>query len=244
MTEAPQVSVILPTYNEADNILDLVDAIDDALADLTHEIIVVDDDSPDGTWKLVASRIAAAGDDRLQLIHRTADRGLTQSLVAGVRAARGGYVAWMDCDFSMPPEKLPELIGKLDRWDIAVGSRFVGGGQDARDPNPVRRWASVAITQLARLVLIRSFRDYTSGFIALRRSVLDTVRLHGNYGEYFIAFIFNASRAGYRIVEVPYSLGPRRAGQSKTDDAFLRFGSLYLTTIIKLRMQAMLGRRR
>ncbi len=235
------MSVVLPTYNEADNILALIDEIDAALDGEPHEIIVVDDDSPDGTWRLVRDRIAASSSDRLRLIHRTSDRGLTPSIREGVQAARGQFVAWMDCDFSMPPATLPALVDKLGEYDIAVGSRYVPGGQDARDPNPFRRWASVAITEFARLMLVRTFRDYTSGFIAMRREVMDRVPLRGDYGEYFIELIFNASRAGYRITEVPYSLEPRRAGQSKTDEDFLKKGTRYLATIIKLRIAALRG---
>src|SRR5262245_44558753 len=112
MSEAPRVSVILPTYNEAGNILDLIDAIHVALERTPHEIIVVDDDSPDGTWRLVRDRIARVPNAGLRLIHRTSDRGLTASLREGVRAARGENLAWMDCDFSMPPASLPDLMAK------------------------------------------------------------------------------------------------------------------------------------
>jgi len=124
----PEVSVVLPTYNERDNIGPLIEAI---LANLDQptRIIVVDDDSPDGTWRVVEEM--AAHDQRIELLRRTDERGLTSALNAGIARAKGRVIAWMDCDLSMPPEKLPELVEALAECDLAVGSRYVQGGRDA-----------------------------------------------------------------------------------------------------------------
>jgi dolichol-phosphate mannosyltransferase len=239
----PSVSVVLPTYNEAGNIVDLVAAIQAALAAYPLEVIVVDDDSPDGTWRLVAER--AAVDSRIRLLHRTSERGLTSAIQAGIRQARGDVVCWMDCDFSHPPATLPQLVAKLDAgYDLVVGSRYVAGGRDARTDAPMRVWTSKIITKVSNWLLVPNFRDYTSGFIAARRGVFDRIELRGNYGEYFIDLIFRAHRQGYRILEIPYENAPRRAGESKTESGFVSKGIQYLWVVARLRFEALRAPRR
>ncbi len=236
MTSPVAVSVVLPTYNEAENISELVDQVASALRGFQTEMIVVDDDSPDGTWRIVRDGCAAT--PGLRLIHRVGRRGLTSALTEGIAAARGQIVCWMDCDLSMPAAALPRLVAKVSEgYDLAVGSRFVEGGKDDRVDVPMRRLASRAVTGLASLLLVRGFRDYTSGFIAVRRQVLDAIPLRGDYGEYFIDLIYRAHRRGYRIVEVPYVLADRRRGQSKTRLGFFRKGAKYLALIARLRLE-------
>jgi len=122
MAQAVHVSVVLPTYNERDNIYPLIQALLNHLADASPEIIVVDDDSPDGTWQVVAE--VAAQDERVRLLRRLDERGLTSAIAAGIEQARGDIVVWMDCDFSMPPEVVPRLVAAVDGgYDLAVGSR-------------------------------------------------------------------------------------------------------------------------
>lgn len=243
LSSRPDVSVVLPTYNEAENILDLVDAVKRALAPRQTEVVVVDDDSPDGTWRLVAER--AAADPTIRLLHRTAERGLTSALQAGIRLAKGNVICWMDCDFSHPPETLPALVEALDRgYDLVVGSRYVGGGRDGRTDTPARVWLSQVITRLSSLILVPNFRDYTSGFVAARRGVLDSIELRGDYGEYFIDLVFRAHRAGFRILEIPYVNAPRRAGESKTESGIVGKGLQYLWVVARLRLEALCRPRR
>lgn len=238
MPSVPSVSVVLPTYNEAGNIIDLVDAVRAALRPFVLEIIVVDDNSPDGTWKLVAEKAAVT--PGLHLIHRVHERGLTSAIWAGIQHARHDVVCWMDCDFSHPPEVLPDLVSKLSQgFDLAVGSRYVEGGKDARAESRLRMLLSSIITKLANYILIPNFRDYTSGFIAIRRPIFDTIQLRGNYGEYFIDLVFRAHRAGYKFVEIPYENAPRRTGESKTESGMIRKGFQYLWVVARLRFEAM-----
>jgi dolichol-phosphate mannosyltransferase len=123
---AIDLSVILPTYNEKDNIELLIRAVLRYTPRRT-EIIVVDDDSPDGTWRLVG-RLAKKAKN-IRLLRRTEERGLTSALRDGIRLSRGRVCVWMDCDLSMPPEKIPELLGKVQKgYDIAIGSRYLRGG--------------------------------------------------------------------------------------------------------------------
>lgn len=236
----PSVSVVLPTFNEAENIVDLIEAIQGALRGYRLEIIVVDDNSPDGTWRLVAQR--ATADPTVRLIHRTTERGLTSAIWAGIRQARHDVVCWMDCDFSHPPPTLPNLVSKLDDgYDLVVGSRYVAGGRDARKESPMRVILSSVITKISSWLLVPNFRDYTSGFIAIRRGVFDNIQLRGNYGEYFIDLIFRAHRAGYKFVEIPYENAPRRAGESKTESGMIRKGFQYLWVVARLRWEAFRG---
>ncbi|MDD5623340.1 MAG: polyprenol monophosphomannose synthase [Candidatus Peribacteraceae bacterium] len=213
------VSLLLPTYNEAENIGPLIEAID-ATVTVPHEILVVDDDSPDGTWQRVEE--IARTNPRVRLERRRADRGLTKSLQHGIDLAQEDVVVWMDCDFSMPPAVIPELLSKIaEGYDIAVGSRFVAGGKQktSAETSKDSPFAIVLSTMggwIMRLLLFPSFHDYTSGFIAVRREVLQRIRLHGDYGEYFIDLIVRAKLLKFRIAEIPYVCAERRAGMSKT----------------------------
>lgn len=229
-------SVALPTYNEKGNIADLIAAIRAALPD--PEIVVVDDNSPDGTWQIVQALSAA--EPRIRLVHRTAERGLTSAIQRGIDEARGDVVFWMDCDFSMPPATMPLLLAELERGaDVAIGSRYAPGGKDARgDWMPIA--FSAVINIWSQLLLGRDVRDYTTGFVAARKSVLERVRLNGDYGEYCIDFLTRAKRQGFRIVEIGYVCKPRATGESKTAPSFwgfIRRGWKYVVTILRLTVQ-------
>lgn len=236
MSEPIHVSVVLPTYDERDNIGPLIEALLEHLSETTVEIIVVDDDSPDGTWQVVGQM--AKADERVRLLHRTEDRGLTSAIAAGIGQARGDMVVWMDCDFSMPPEVVPQLVAAVDEgYDLAAGSRFVQGGRDVGHSWTGRAF-SRTINVAASLLLGWQVRDYTSGFIAARREIFDQITLQGDYGEYCIDLLYSVHRLGYQIKEVPYDCVPRHAGESKTAEnawGYVRRGTNYVTTILRLR---------
>jgi dolichol-phosphate mannosyltransferase len=249
-SEIKLVSVILPTYNEAGNIVDLVRAIDQAITQ-PHEIIVVDDNSPDGTSKLIQDVITQGSIPALKLETRLTDRGLTKSIQRGIDLAQGDTVVWLDCDFSMPPELVPDLVRNVQGGsDICVGSRFVPGGSFKKDTAGTQdSWLAVALSRFMnytiQFFLARNFRDYTSGFIAARRSIFREIRLSGEYGEYFIDLIFRAIRKGYRIVEIPYVCVPRLEGYSKTGQNlidYLRRGWKYVVVAFHLRFLALTGK--
>jgi dolichol-phosphate mannosyltransferase len=125
------VSVVLPTYNERDNIGSLISAILENVRCPT-QIIVVDDDSPDRTWQVVEE--IRAENDNIELVRRIGRRGLASAIAEGISLSRGEVIVWMDCDFSMPPEVIPRLVEALgDGYDIAIGSRYVEGGKDGRE---------------------------------------------------------------------------------------------------------------
>lgn len=228
------VSVVLPTFNERDNIAGLITAIFQA-APQVAEVIVVDDDSPDGTWAVVAEM--AKADPRVKLLRRIGVRGLTSALNAGFAQATGDAVLWMDCDFSMPPQVIPALLHELEEADVVLGSRYVRGGKDVGHSVAARLFSRL-INLFASLLLGFAIHDYTSGFIAARRQVLRDIPLRGDYGEYCIDFLHRARRKGYRVKEVPYTCLPRRAGESKTATHIGQLfwkGRKYVTTILGLR---------
>jgi len=239
-SKSPQISIVLPTYNEAGNIEALIDRTLQALGDYPGglEVVVVDDDSPDGTWQLVAQK--AKGDGRIRLIHRTTESGLTSAISRGIHEARGQWVGWMDCDLSMPPEEWPGLARALAQGaGLAVGSRYVPGGGDVAH-SFVGRLFSRVINLWAGLILDYSIKDYTSGFILGRREIFDQIELRGDYGEYCIDLLYRTKRAGYTLHELPYLCVPREAGQSKTAAnvwGYFSRGTNYVVTILRLRFQ-------
>ncbi|MCG3210510.1 MAG: Polyprenol monophosphomannose synthase [Anaerolineae bacterium] len=235
---APQISIVLPTYNEAGNIEPLIERTLAALGNTPGgvEVVVVDDDSPDGTWRLVAA--IAGRDPRVRLVHRRNESGLTSAISRGIREARGAWVGWMDCDLSMPPEDWPQLAGALAGGaDMAVGSRYVPGGGDVAHSLAGRAFSRI-INIYAGLVLDWSIKDYTSGFILARRDVFERIDLRGDYGEYCIDMLYRAKKAGFTIRELPYLCVPREAGESKTAAnvwGYLTRGVNYVTAVLKLR---------
>ena len=226
------LSIILPTYNERENITPLVSAIRGVLSE-PFEILIIDDDSPDRTWEVgedLENRF-----EEVRLIRRIGERGLAASLNEGVIRSKGEKILWMDADFSMPPETIPKLTHLLDAYPVVIGSRYVGDGEDLRGdffPVLLSRW----FNSLAKF-LLGGVRDYTSGFVATRKEVWKQIGLLGRHGEYCIRFLYQARCAGYPIHEVPYECRPRRIGHSKTfasPQQAIRYGKDYLWTLFSL----------
>lgn len=231
-----ELSIILPTFNESENILLLLDEIERHVK-VPYEAIVVDDNSPDGTWKLVQQY--ARRHPQVLLLHRTSERGLTSALSAGIARAQGRLLMWMDVDFSMPPERISDLLQAVAQGaDVAVGSRYVRGGGDARAVTPLltfQLFLSKVLSILGGWFLGCAFRDWSSGFIVLKRELIENYQLTGDYGEYFIHLIcYLIKRRGASVVEIPYVLTPRERGTSKTATnvwGFCLRGQKYLRTM-------------
>jgi dolichol-phosphate mannosyltransferase len=228
-----KVSVILPTYNERDNIEELIETIQEVAS--PYEIIVVDDDSPDGTWRVVEK--LQKEHENLKLLRRIDRRGLTTAIWEGVSMARGDAVVWLDCDLSMPPQVIPKLVAALDEADVVVGSRYIEGGRDQREFTRVL--TSRLFNAFASLLLGGGIKDYTSGFLAVRRNVVEKMGLRGDYGEYCVDFLYRASKK-FKITEVPYVFVSRKAGETKTAPSFwnlLKHGLNYGKLVLKLRIK-------
>lgn len=223
-TNTLHTCTVLPTYNERDNIGPLIRGVlENAIT--RHTVLVVDDDSPDGTWQVVEAVAAeleeATGERQVHCIRRMDESGLTSAIQHGIDAAiqthGADIVTWMDCDLSMPPADLPKLLRAIidGNADVAVGSRWIEDGADVAHGR-MARGLSWLINHLAILLISNQVHDYTSGFIAARAEVLTELRLQGDYGEYCIDLLARAIRQGYNLREVPYVCVPRTAGESKT----------------------------
>ncbi|MFH1456497.1 MAG: polyprenol monophosphomannose synthase [Patescibacteria group bacterium] len=237
-----KISIILPTYDERENIIDLILAINNYVKD-DREIIVVDDNSPDGTSQIVEEFIKQGKVENLRLITRKKNKGLTNSIWEGIQNAKGEIVVWMDCDFSMPPELIPKLIEKINEgYDISVGSRFVKGGSFKKDTkNSGDSWLAVILSRLMNvfiwITLDSKFKDYTSGFIAIKKEIFKKIQLRGDYGEYFLDLIFRAILYNYKIIEIPYICLPREKGYSKTGQNlfdYIKRGNKYIFVALRL----------
>jgi dolichol-phosphate mannosyltransferase len=213
--------LILPTYDEAENIAAIVAAAREVLgraAPGDFRVLVVDDGSPDGTGD-IADALAAAHDD-VEVLHRTVREGLGPAYLAGfARALDGGarLVLEMDSDFSHDPADLARLIAAIADADVALGSRYVAGGGVA-DWGRVRRLVSRGGSWYARRVLGLEVRDLTGGFKCFRREVLEaidlpTVRSRGY--AFQVELTHRAIHAGFRVVELPIVFRDRRLGRSK-----------------------------
>ena len=236
------VWVVLPTYNEADNIGPITAAILAALPSAT--LLVVDDNSPDGTGRLADD--LAAGDPRVRVLHRAAKQGLGRAYLDGFATALGGgatVVIQMDADFSHDPASLPSLVAPIadGAADLVIGSRYTQGG-GVVDWGLGRRIVSRGGSLFARLVLWLGQNDLTGGFKAWRAETLAAVPFDGVHaGGYVfqIEMTFRASRLGARIREIPITFRDRRVGQSKMSR---RIVIEALLVVIQLRFEDLRGR--
>ncbi len=215
--------LVLPTYNEADNIEPIVAAVRSNLPD-DARILIVDDGSPDGTGER-ADRLAERHAD-VSVLHRREKEGLGPAYIAGFRRALASdaeLVLEMDSDFSHDPAYLPRLLEASRRADLAIGSRYVEGG-GVGDWGPLRRLISRGGSAYSRLVLGVDVRDLTGGFKCFRREVLeaidlDSIAAHGY--AFQVEMTYRAIQLGFRVAEVPIVFRDRRAGESKMDGAIV-----------------------
>ena len=212
------VSIILPTYNERHNIVDLIDAIEAEVVPKVNgvQIVVVDDNSPDGTADAVRQRAQNHTQARIDLHVRIEERGLASAIKYGLQRCEGDVVIIMDTDFNHDPKMIPQMIDLLKYYDIIIGSRFVvGGGMEEE----MRYKLSFLYNLFIRVTIRTQIQDNLSGFFAMRRDklmVLNLDRIFRGYGEYFIRLLYVAWRRNYKMLEVPTFYLLRRHGQSKS----------------------------
>src|ERR671936_1943530 len=230
--------VCLPTYNERENLEPMVRA----LGDKSVRVLVVDDNSPDGTGE-IADRLAAEL-DYVDVLHRTHKEGLGPAYLAGFRRALADgaeLVLEMDCDFSHSPDDVPRLIVAANDADLVIGSRYVAGGSIG-NWGIVRRFVSAGGSLYARVLLGAPVRDLTGGFKCYRRRVLETIDLDAieSKGYAFqIETTYRALRAGFRVVEIPIHFVDREEGGSKMSRAIVAEA---MWKVPVLRLAAWLGR--
>jgi dolichol-phosphate mannosyltransferase len=212
--------VVLPTYNERENVPRIVPAI--LAASPSVDVLVVDDNSPDGTGKLADD--LAARDPRVRVLHRNRKEGLGRAYLAGFADALGagyGRILEMDADFSHDPGRLPVLLGT--EADLVLGSRYVPGGGTV-NWGLARRLLSRGGSLYARAILGVPVRDLTGGFKCFRRRVLEDLDLgsvRSNGYAFQIELTYRAIRRGFKVVEVPITFVDRRVGKSKMSRAIV-----------------------
>ena len=214
---APQLSVVVPTFNERDNVTALFRKLDAALAGVVWEVIFVDDNSPDGTWDVV--RGLARQDSRVRCIRRIGRRGLSGACIEGILASSAPCAAVMDADLQHDETQLPKMLVLLQtgQVDLVVGSRYIeGGSADSFDKG--RAGASALATEVAKRVLRVEIADPMSGFFMIRRDRFEQLAPQlSTQGFKILLDVVATARGELRIQEIPYSFGSRLHGESKLD---------------------------
>jgi dolichol-phosphate mannosyltransferase len=208
-----KVTIVSPTYNEAENVPRLVHDVDAVLSGIDYELLIADDDSPDRTWA-VAQELATQN-PRIRVLRRSTDRGLSPAVIEGFLSTSSDYVGVIDADLQHDPAILPQMIAALDAGaEIAVGSRYVEGGGTGTW-NAARRFQSWVATKLARTFLGVELTDPMSGYFILRRDDFNRIHKQLDSSGFKILLEIVGRLAPSKLEEVPYTFRARVAGQSK-----------------------------
>lgn len=226
-----KVCIIIPTYNEHDNIERMIDSLFHNVKDAN--VLVVDDNSPDGTGQIADSLKKKY--KNLDVIHRTSNKGLGFSIIDGIKHAKAPIVGVIDSDFSHPPEIIPEMIKMLDSgYGIALGSRYVKGGSIENWPF-IRRITSKGAVMLSRLVT--NVKDPVTGFFFMKKSVADNYFSKSiNAKTWKIALDIIVKSKNAKIIEVPYIFKDRKQGKSKLYSKEYWHYILQVIELVKYRM--------
>ena len=242
-TTTPTVAIIVPTYNEKENIESLVTQV--LALSLDSRVVVVDDGSPDGTGE-IADRLAEEQSKRVEVIHRSGKLGLGTAYVAGFRHAievGTDLVCTMDADFSHHPRYIPDLVSKIqDGYDLVIGSRYVKGG-GTNGCSLSRKLLSWGANAFARMALGLDAHDATAGFRCYRREVLEEVGIDAIKADgysFLIEMLYRVQRLGWRVGESPILFENRQQGISKiSQDEILKA----VWTVVRLAAARLSGRR-
>ncbi|UDY36333.1 glycosyltransferase [Dermatobacter hominis] len=228
---APLLSVVTPTYNESENIPILVDEIHAALDGIPHEIVVADDDSPDGTWE-VAEKLAVT-DPTIRVMRRFHDKGLSAAVLDGMSVARGQYLAVIDADLQHDPAALPKMLDAVRAGaDVCVGSRSTEGGGYG-DWSASRRFVSWVATLIARVLLRVPASDPMSGFFVISEQAYARTAPSINPRGFKILLEFIGRNRGLTVAEVGYTFRNREHGETKLNGSVIRS---YLLGVAELRL--------
>jgi dolichol-phosphate mannosyltransferase len=221
---ADKAIVIIPTYNERDNIFNIVPAV--LAQDPSLEVLIVDDGSPDGTGA-VADEMSAA-DSRIHVLHRAGKLGLGTAYIAGFKWALErdyAFVFEMDADFSHPPERIPDFLNAIQAADLVLGSRYLNGEVNVVNWPMSRLFLSYSANIYARGITGLPVFDATGGFKCFRRKVLESINLdevRSNGYAFQIEMTFRAWKKGFRIIEIPIVFVDRTKGASKMSKRIVR----------------------
>lgn len=215
--EGPELSVIVPTFNERDNVTVLYRRLEATLVNVAWEVVFVDDNSPDGTWDVV--RTLAQQDSRVRCVRRIGRRGLSGACIEGILASSAPYVAVIDADLQHDETQLPKMLLLLasDQAELVVGSRYIEGYK-SEGFNKQRAGASALATELARKALRVEIADPMSGFFMIRRDRFEQLAPKLSvHGFKILLDVVASANGALRAVEIPYTFGERQYGESKLD---------------------------
>lgn len=214
---SPELSVVVPTFNERDNVTVLYRRLEASLAGIVWEVVFVDDNSPDGTWDVV--RALAQRDSRVRCIRRIGRRGLSGACIEGILASSAAYAAVIDADLQHDETQLPKMLSLLagGQADLVVGSRYIEGYK-SEGFNKQRAGASALATELARKALRVEIADPMSGFFMIRRNRFEQLAPKLSvHGFKILLDVVASANGSLRAVEIPYTFGERQHGESKLD---------------------------
>jgi dolichol-phosphate mannosyltransferase len=225
------LSIILPTYNEKNNINVLIKNILEILKNLENkEVIVVDDNSPDGTYLFCKKEFEK--NNQIKLIFRQSNRGLANSIGEGIKASKGKNIIIMDTDLSHDPKLIPQMINLNKDYDIVSCSRYCEGGSMG---NKLHYYCSFSYNLLLKFILKTQIKDNTGGYFCIKKNTLDLLpfeKIFYGYGEYFFRLLFFDKKKKKSIIEIPTIYNLRTYGKSKSNFFLLLFK--YFFSAIKL----------
>lgn len=228
--KSKKISIILPTFNEAGNIIPLIEEISAVLSKRKFEIIVIDDNSPDGTYEIILKKYQRVR--KIRIFRRFKDRGLANAIIFGIYKSLGNLIIVMDTDFNHDPKLLPVFIKNCNQYDLIIGSRYIkGGGME----NRIRYIFSYIYNLIIRSILKLKTHDNLSGFYIIKKDKLFKLKLkeiYKGYGDYFIRLLKDAHEKNLNIKEIPVFYNNRRSGESKT--RFLKIFLDYTKTVASL----------
>jgi len=227
------ISIIIPTYNERENIVKLIHEIQLVLSELNikYEIVVIDDNSSDNTALEIKKKFNSKN---IRLFVRKNIRGLASAILLGIRKSRGDIVIGMDADFNHPPQTIIQLINQLNSCDLVVASRFIkGGGMEDK----IRYIFTYIFNLFLKYFLGFPTMDNMSGFYAIRKEKLFQLpinKIYTGYGEYHLRLVYLAKKQGFKIKQIPVYYPKRKHGKSKTN--LIKMFFLYLLTAFSLKL--------
>ncbi|MDD5331739.1 MAG: glycosyltransferase [Candidatus Nanoarchaeia archaeon] len=229
-----KISVILPTYNEYGNIGNLVEAIETSLSNTNHEIIIIDDMSPDKTWE--KAQELEKTHKNVRAIIRKDEKGLATALMRGIKESTGTHIALMDTDFNHPPELLRQMSQKLDEYDLITASRYIPGGRGGEMSNTQYKLSKL-LNLYVEKILSLNVKDSTAGYFIIKKLIIEQLpqeKIFTGYGDYFFRLLYLTKKMNVKTLEVPVVYGKRIYGESKTKR--LKMGIDYGWGALKLRL--------
>ena len=228
------LSIVLPTYNEKDNIIDLINKIKNVIQDHSHEIIVVDDNSPDDTFEICKKHFI--DDESIKMILRKANHGLANSIREGIENAEGEHVVIMDTDFTHDPNLIKQMLNMITKYNIISGSRFCNGGSMESTMHSI---LSQIYNKMIKFVLKTKIEDNLGGFFCIERKNLMQLpheKIFYGYGDYYFRLLYFANLKNFSIVEIPARYSTRTRGKSKSK--FFQMAYKYFIEMIKLKISS------